>query len=85
MDVASIDAKLQAGEQLKIKYRYPLKGKESSRSPRYGVRTDKLLDVSVEIDRFYTCFRSETPIWLEADEVIEVTPDDGVYEDLPAA
>lgn len=83
MDLASIEEKLVAGEGLKIKYRYPIKARGSATRARYGVRTDKLLDVSVELNRFYTKFRGESPIWLDAKEVIEVTPDDGVYQDFP--
>lgn len=83
MDVESIEQKLVAGEALKIKYRYPLEIVGYTSRPRFGVRSDKLLDVSVALKRFYTKFRGETPIWLEADEVIEIGPDDGVYEDFP--
>jgi len=82
MDLASIEQRLEAGECLKIKYRYPVDAGKYYSSPRYGVRSDKLLDVSVELGRFYTLFRGEVPIWLEADEVLEVTPDDGVYMDF---
>lgn len=82
MDIASINRKLEAGEALKIKYRYPLES--GSRScPKYGVRSDKLVDVSLELKRLYVNFRGVTPIWLESDEVIEILPDDGVYEEFP--
>lgn len=77
MDLASIEQKLVAGEALKVKYRYPMDGVGNT-----GVRTDKLLDVSIELNRFYTKFRGESPIWVEQDEVIEIVPDDGVYEDF---
>jgi len=79
MDLASIEQKLEAGEGLKIKYRYPVDAGKYYSSPRYGMRSDKLLDVSVELGRFYTAFRGGAPIWLEADEVLEIAPDDGVY------
>lgn len=82
MDLASIEERLVAGENLKVKYRYPVETRGYSRRPQYGVRSDKLLDVSVELKRFYTKFRGESPIWLHAKEVLEVTPDDGVYEDF---
>ena len=82
MDFASIEKKLEAGEGLKIKYRYPYMTEGYAGSSKYGVRSDKLLDVSVELGRLYTAFRGETPIWLEADEIIEIVPDDGVYEDF---
>ena len=77
MDLASIEQRLVAGEELKVKYRYPFED-----SNKHGIRTDKLLDVSLELRRFYTKFRGESPIWLDIGEVIEVTPDDGVYEDF---
>ncbi|HUV05447.1 MAG TPA: hypothetical protein VMX94_10110 [Armatimonadota bacterium] len=82
MDLASIAQRLEAGEGLKIKYRYPIQPSDCRSGPRCGIRTDKLLDVSVELGRFYTVFRGEVPIWLEADEVLEITPDDGVYMDF---
>ena len=82
MDFASIEKKLEAGEVLKIKYRYPSETGGYAGSSKYGVRSDKLLDVSVELGRLYTAFRGETHIWLEADEIIEIVPDDGVYEDF---
>ena len=82
MDIAAIDQKLEAGENLKIKYRYPSQPNGHSGRPQYGIRSDKLVDVSVELDRFYTNFRGQTPIWLESDEVIEVVPDDGIYQEF---
>ena len=82
MDLASIEQRLEAGEDLKIKYRYPVEPAGNRRNPRCGVRSDKLLDVSVELERFYVNFRGETPIWLEVAEVVEIVPDDGVYEDF---
>ena len=83
MDLASIEKRLEAGESLKIKYRYPMEPEGYARGFQYGVRSDKLLDVSVELGRLYTVFRGKTPIWLEADEIIEIVSDDGVYEDFP--
>ncbi|MHB0913799.1 MAG: hypothetical protein ACYC2Y_10220 [Armatimonadota bacterium] len=80
MDIEAVGLRLEAGEALKIKYRYP--STEDGDGPRYGVRTDKLLDVSVELGRYYTNFRGVTPIWLEEDEVVEVFRDDGLYEDF---
>lgn len=82
MDLESIEQRLVAGEGLKVKYRYPVK---SSGRARNAVRTDKLLDVSVELRRFYTKYRGESPIWLEIDEVLEISRDDGVYEEFPEA
>lgn len=82
MDLASIDERLVAGEALKIKYRYPVE--DGGRGTKFGVRTDKLLDVSVDLGRFYTKFRGDAAIWLTGDEVIEIVPDDGIYEELPA-
>ncbi len=82
MDLASIEERLVVGENLKVKYRYPVEARGHSRRPEYGVRSDKLLDVSVELKRFYTKFRGESPIWLDAKEVLEVSLDDGVYEDF---
>ena len=77
MDLAAIEQRLVAGEELKVKYQYPFED-----SNKHGVRTDKLLDVSLELNRFYTKFRGEKPIWLDIEEVLEITPDDGVYEDF---
>ena len=77
MDLAEIEERLVAGEELKVKYKYPYED-----SNKHGIRTDKLLDVSLELNRFYTKFRGESPIWLDVEEVIEVTLDDGVYEDV---
>ena len=81
MDLTSIELKLESGEGLKIKYRYPVES-GGFRDSNYAVRSDKLLDVSVELNRFYTNFRGEVPIWIEIDEVLEITPDDGLYDDF---
>ncbi len=83
MDIAAIEQKLVSGEELKIKYKYPIETGGSSRGPQFSVRTDKLLDVSIELKRFYTKFRGEAPIWVSEDEVIDIAPDDGVYEEFP--
>jgi len=82
MDLASIEQRLEAGEDLKIKYRYPVEAGKCPSGSRHGIRSDKLLDVSVELGRFYTVFRGEVPIWIEVGEVIEIAPDDGVYMDF---
>ena len=82
MDFESIDQRLESGEDLKIKYRYPLAEGADTWGLQYGVRSDKLVDVSVERKRFYTNFRGEIPIWLENHEVIEIVPDDGVYQEF---
>lgn len=82
MDLASIERKLEAGELLKIKYRYPRETGETCRCSRYGVRFDRLLDVSVENRRLFARFRGEVPIWIEEDEVIEIVPDDGIYTEF---
>ena len=84
MDIAAIEQKLVSGEELKIKYKYPIETGGSSHGPQVGVRTDKLSDVSIELKRFYTKFRGEAPIWVDQDEVVEITPDDGVYREYPA-
>ena len=84
MDLAAIEERLVSGDELKIKYRYPVENTGRSYGTQFGVRTDKLLDVSVELARFYTKFRGESPVWLSAEEVLEIIPDDGVYEELPA-
>jgi len=81
MDFVSLEARLASGEGLKIKYRYPVDSE--IHGPTYGVRTDRLVDVSVEHRRFYTLFRGIVPIWIEEDEVIEISPDDGEYSDFP--
>lgn len=82
MDFLAIEQQLEAGQSLKVKYRYPLESDSSTRGERYGVRTDKLVDVSPELRRVYTRFRGETPIWIEEDEVLEISPDDGVYSEF---
>ena len=77
MDLAEIEQRLVAGEEFKVKYRYPCED-----SNKHGIRTDKLLDVSLELNRFYTKFRGEKAIWLDIEEVVEVTRDDGIYEEF---
>lgn len=84
MDLAAIEERIVSGESLKIKYRYPVENTGRSHGSQFGVRTDKLLDVSVELGRFYAKFRGDSPIWLSAEEVLEIAPDDGVYAELPA-
>lgn len=83
MDLAVIERRLEAGEALKIKYRYPVEQVEGYHSRGYAVRSDKLVDVSAGLKRLYTKFRGETAIWLDLDEVVDILPDDGIYEDFP--
>lgn len=83
MDIAAIEQKLVSGEELKVKYKYPIETSGSDKGPHFGVRTDKLLDVSTELGRYYTKFRGDAPIWVSSDEVIEITPDDGDYDEYP--
>ena len=82
MNIASVERRLEAGEKLKIKYKYPIEAGETVSRSQCGMRSDKLLDVSTELQRLYVNFRGMIPIWLKVDEVIEITPDDGVYEDF---
>lgn len=82
MDLASIEQRLMSGEALKVKYRYPCDSSDREGGRAYGVRTDKLVDVSTELNRLYALFRGVTPIWLEQSDVIEILPDDGVYEEF---
>ncbi len=80
VDLATIEDQMTLGKSFKIKYRYP----QETRTNRdlYGIRSDRLMDVSKELGRFYTLFRGETPIWIEEDELIEIGPDDGIYEEF---
>ena len=80
IDLAAIEEQMTLGKSFKIKYRYPLQ--TGAMHDRYGVRSDKLMDVSTELGRLYTLFRGETPIWVEEEELIEIGADDGVYEDF---
>ena len=85
MDLADIEKRLESGESLKVKYKYPLEmSAGGSGRCAYGVRSDKLVDVSRELRRLYAMFKGKTPIWIESDEAMEVLADDGVYEDFPA-
>lgn len=77
MDLFSVARKLESGDKLKVTYRYPSQGDDN----QYGIRSDKLVDISVERKRIYTNFRGQTPIWIEEGEVIEVSEDDGIYEE----
>ncbi len=79
-DLAALEDQMTLGKSFKIKYRYPLE--TGTNRERFAVRSDKLMDVSKELGRFYTLYRGVTPIWLEADEIIEMSPDDGLYEDF---
>lgn len=80
VDLAAIEEQMTLGKSFKIKYRYPVE--TGTNRETYGVRSDKLQDVSPELGRLYTLFRGATPIWVEQDEVLEISPDDGVYEEL---
>lgn len=84
MDIATIEQRLVSGDEFKIKYRYPIESSGRGHSAKFGVRTDKLLDVSVELERYYTKFRGQSPIWVGADEVVEIVPDDRDYEEFPS-
>lgn len=82
MDLIEIERRLESGESLKVKYKYPAEA--SSSASGYGIRSDKLVDISRDLDRLYAKFQGETPIWIQSDEVLEILPDDGVYQDFPA-
>lgn len=84
MDIAAIERRLESGESLKVKYRFPLETEGYTRDGGYGVRSDRLVDVSSERGRLFAKFQGRTPIWIDSDEVIDVLPDDGIYEDFPA-
>ena len=76
MDLVKIAERLDAEEQLKLKYKTPVAIGGSWQSPI--VRMDKLLDVEPERDTLFVSFRGEA-IWIRIDEALEVLPDDGVY------
>jgi hypothetical protein len=80
VDLAAIEEQMTLGKSFKIKYRYPQE--TGTNRDSFGVRSDKLMDVSVELGRFYTLFHGSTPIWLEEDEILELSPDDGIYEEF---
>lgn len=82
MDIEAIEQQLVSGEELKIKYKFPIES--GGTGDMFGVRTDKLYDVSIELRRFYTKFRGDFAIWVSEDEVVEITEDDGQYEDFPS-
>lgn len=82
LDLASIEEQLELGRRFKIKYRYPREEFAGQKGPPCGMRSDRLVDVSIELRRFYTLFRGATPIWLEEEEIIELVPDDGIYEEF---
>ena len=73
MDLVEIAERLDAEEQLKLRYITSAKAYGAS-----VVREDKLLDVEPERDTLFVLFRGE-PIWIRKDEAIEILPDDGVY------
>lgn len=79
-DLAAIEEQMTLGKSFKIKYRYPME--TGTNRECFGVRSDKLQDVSKELGRFYTLFRGATPIWIEEDEVLEIGQDDGIYEEF---
>lgn len=83
VDLAAIEEQMTLGKSFKIKYHYPQR--TGTLADRYGVRSDKLMDVSKELGRLYTLFRGETPIWIEEEELIEIGPDDGIYEEFDEA
>lgn len=80
IDLAAIEEQMTLGKSFKIKYRYPQQ--TGTLRDRFGVRSDKLMDVSKDLGRLYTLFRGATPIWIEEEELIEIGPDDGIYEEF---
>ena len=73
MNLVEIAERLDAEEQLKLRYRTP-----TSIGGRSVIREDKLLDVEPERDTLFVLFQGEA-IWIRKDEAIETLPDDGIY------
>lgn len=72
MDLANVAARLDADENLKLTYRFPVSS--STGTVKYEVRTAKLLDVAVDSDLLYVNHEDEV-IWIKLDEAIEITAD----------
>ena len=78
MDLVEIGQRLDADEQLKVKYRCFMKAGDAS-PPNHVVRVDKLLDVEPERGLLFVSFADRDVIWVRMEEAIEVLPDDGIY------
>ena len=78
MDLVEIGERLDADEQLKLRYRCFTK---TANGEPHGnvVRVDKLLDVEPERGTLFVSFADSDVIWVRVEEAIEVLPDDGVY------
>lgn len=82
MDLAQIDERLDAEEQLKLKYKFST-GRPGADAQ--VVRMDKLLDVEPESGIFFVSFDDRDVFWVKVEEAIEVLPDDGVYGEASTA
>ena len=72
IDLSDIAARLDADENLKLTYRFPVSS--GSGEVTYETRTAKLLDVAEESGLLYVRHDGEV-IWVKIDEALEVLPD----------
>jgi len=72
MDYAELDEKIEKGEKLRVTYKYP--AWHSDQGTEYRTRTDLLLAVEPSNGRVFVHFRDEFPVWIEADEVLDIEP-----------
>ncbi len=72
LDLSDIAARLDAEENLKLTYRFPVSS--SSGDVKYETRTARLLDVAADENVLYVRHEGEV-IWVKLNEAIEVLPD----------
>jgi hypothetical protein len=73
IDLSDIAARLDAEENLKLTYRFPVSS--GGGTVRYETRTARLLDVAEESNLLYVRHEGEV-IWVKLDEALEILPDD---------
>ena len=78
MDLVEIAERLDAEEQLKLKYRCFVKTGDGQQR-KETVRIDKLLDVEPEKGTLFVSFADRDVIYVHVQEAIETLPDDGIY------
>ena len=71
MDLSNIAARLDAEEQLNIKYRFPIRTADGHVD--FETRVGKLLDVAPDAKLLYVS-HEDAVIWVKPEEVIEVAP-----------
>ncbi len=74
VNLSDVNARLDADENLELKYRFPVRS--ANGEVEYETRKGKLLDVAEEASLLYVSHEGEI-LWIKVEEAVEITPASG--------